>query len=455
MDKLSCFKSYDIRGKIGIELDELLIEKIGFAFATQFRTKNVVVGGDARATSELFKKALIRGLNKAGSHAIDLGMTGTEEIYFATRHLQTDGGIQVTASHNPINYNGLKIVLKNSHPLSNDNGLLDIKAMISSIELPTSYEPSITQSTNKKDYITHILSYLDLTSIKPLRIVVNAGNGAAGPVVDALEAELSSKNIPIELIKIHNEPDSSFPNGIPNPLLVENRAPTSKAIIEHKADFGVAWDGDFDRCFLFDENGQFIEGYYIVGLLAQYFLLNSQSKEKIIHDPRLYWNTKDICESYHGIAIESKTGHAFLKDIMRKENAVYGGEMSAHHYFRDFGYCDSGMIPWLLVVGLLSKTTGSLSHLVEERINLYPSSGEINQTVKNPKLILEQIEEHFKEKAIKIDHTDGLSIEFEAWRFNLRESNTEPLLRLNVESRGDIQLMKTATDKLLSLINLS
>lgn len=456
MNDLKCFKAYDIRGKIGSELDEILVEKIGYAFATQFNAKYVAVGGDARATSNAFKVALIKGLNRGGAHAIDLGLTGTEEIYFATRHLKADGGIQITASHNPIDYNGLKIVLKESHPLSNDNGLLELKERVRSLNLELeACAPMITEQTDKSDYIAHLLSYVDLSIIKPLKIVVNAGNGAAGPVIDELEKAFKQHSVPIELIKIHHQPDSTFPNGIPNPLLIENRAPTSKAIIEHQADFGVAWDGDFDRCFLFDEKGHFIEGYYIVGLLAQYFLLNSNSLEKIIHDPRLYWNTQDICETYHGKAIASKTGHAFLKDIMRKENAVYGGEMSAHHYFRDFGYCDSGMIPWLLVVGLLSKTSESLSQLVSDRIERYPSSGEINQTVKDSKKIIALIENHFKSTATKIDYTDGLSMEFDSWRFNLRESNTEPLLRLNVESRGDVNLMKTSTEKLLALINKS
>ena len=282
---------------------------------------------------------------------------------------------------------------------------------------------------------------------------MNAGNGAAGHVVDAIEEKFKALNIPVEFIKIHNHPDGTFPNGIPNPILVENRDSTRNAVLIHHADMGIAWDGDFDRCFLFDEKGQFIEGYYIVGLLAQAFLLK-QAGEKIVHDPRLVWNTLDIIEQYQGIAVQSKSGHAFIKDVMREHNAAYGGEMSAHHYFRDFAYCDSGMIPWLLAILVVSETQQSLSSLVEGMIERFPCSGEINFKVEDTQKTIQKIFDHFADLNPAIDQTDGVSLDFGAWRLNVRASNTEPLLRLNIESRTDKnpKPMQDYVDELTQLI---
>ena len=305
---------------------------------------------------------------------------------------------------------------------------------------------SVSKQDTQTAYLEHLLTYVQKDSLKPLKIVCNAGNGGAGAVIDLLESHL-----PFEFIKVHHEADGNFPNGVPNPLLKENRQPTIDAIRQHHADLGIAWDGDFDRCFFFDENGRFIEGYYIVGLLAQKFL-QEQTGASIIHDPRLTWNTIEIAETLGGNAIQCKTGHAFIKERMRAEDAVYGGEMSAHHYFRDFFYCDSGMVPWLLVVGLMSSQGKRLSELVNERMAAYPASGEINRSVEDPGALIEAIEQRYSADAESVDHTDGLSICFEKWRFNLRMSNTEPVLRLNVESRGDEALMRAKTDEIIAII---
>ncbi|GGA72613.1 phosphomannomutase [Neiella marina] len=458
MTQLTCFKAYDIRGQLGAELNDQIAYDIGRAYGQILQPKQVVVGGDARATSESLKLSLAQGLRDAGTNVIDLGLTGTEEIYFATFHLGVDGGVEVTASHNPIDYNGMKLVCEGSRPIGNDNGLLQIKALAEQAPWrETGAETAVETAGDYKqmsllnDYVKHLLSYIEPSLIKPLKLVVNAGNGAAGHVVDALEQAFAELSIPVSLIKIHNEPDSTFPNGIPNPLLPENRPATANAVKAHGADMGIAWDGDFDRCFLFDENGEFIEGYYIVGLLAEAFLQSLQGA-KIIHDPRLTWNTIDVVNQAGGEPILSKTGHAFIKQIMREKDAVYGGEMSAHHYFRDFAYCDSGMIPWLLVAQLLSVKGLPLSALVKERIAAYPSSGEINQKLTDPDAAIAHVLDTLQADALSVDHTDGISMEFDNWRFNLRKSNTEPVVRLNVESRADVQLMKQKTEQVLALL---
>ncbi|AFI83936.1 phosphomannomutase/phosphoglucomutase [Methylophaga nitratireducenticrescens] len=479
VNTLTCFKAYDIRGKLGDELNPDVAYRIGNAYAKHLNAKRVAVGGDIRHTSEPLKLALAQGLMDAGAEVIDIGMVGTEEIYFASFYLDVDGGIEVTASHNPMDYNGMKLVGRDALPISGDSGLNDIRDLAERIESPfnttkavnadmvntsdaapiknnvfsgTTHANKYQQQSILEPYVKHLMTYIDLGKVKPLKLVVNAGNGAAGHVIDAIEEQFKSANVPVEFIKVHHEADGSFPNGIPNPLLPENRAATADAVIANKADMGIAWDGDFDRCFLFDENGRFIEGYYIVGLLAEAFLLKSPG-EKIIHDPRLTWNTIDQVEAAGGKPIQSKTGHAFIKERMRLENAVYGGEMSAHHYFRDFAYCDSGMLPWLLVAELISVAGKPLSELVNERMAKYPCSGEINYRVADVSVILDKILKHFAVENPVIDRTDGISLEFEQWRFNLRSSNTEPLLRLNVESRADESLMKAKVAEIEQLIH--
>lgn len=449
----SPFKAYDIRGKLGEQLNDEVAYRIGAAFAEFLKPKKIVVGGDIRETSESLKQSISRGLVEQGVDVIDIGMTGTEEVYFATKHLNVDGGIEVTASHNPIDYNGMKLVKEESKPISADTGLKTIEKMVFSdnVMTPKKNKGVIEQMSVLTEFVEHLCTYIDLNKLKPLKLVVNSGNGAAGHVVDAVEKEFVKKGVPITFIKVHHEPDGTFPNGIPNPILLVNRTVTSEAVLKHKADMGIAWDGDFDRCFLFDEKGCFIEGYYIVGLLAEAFL-QKQPGAKIVHDPRLTWNTIDIVESNGGTPVLSKCGHAFIKEIMREEDAIYGGEMSAHHYFKDFAYCDSGMIPWLLVSELLSIKNQSLSEMVQDRIAKFPSSGEINRRLDNPDGAINAILDRYQADAIVIDKLDGISMEFEQWRFNLRKSNTEPVVRLNVESRGNNLLMQEKTQEILDLL---
>jgi phosphomannomutase len=453
--KLTCFKAYDIRGKLGSELNEDIAYRIGRAYGEYLKPKAMVLGGDVRLTSEPLKLALAKGLQDSGTDVIDIGLTGTEEIYFATSQLNVDGGIEITASHNPMDYNGMKLVREGSRPISGDSGLNDIQRLAENNIFPevnSQDRGSYIKASILDSYIKKILTYINFSRIdKPLKIVFNSGNGAAGHVIDALELEFKKNNVPVDFIKVHHHADGNFPNGIPNPLLPECRKDTTDAVIEHNADMGIAFDGDFDRCFFFDDNGTFIEGYYIVGLLAEAFLEKCPGA-KIIHDPRLSWNTIDIVENAGGIPIMSKTGHAFIKERMRIEDAVYGGEMSAHHYFRDFFYCDSGMIPWLLVIELLCIKNKTLNQLVDERMSAYPASGEINSSLPNPQRSIENVLSYYITEAINIDYTDGISVEFSNWRFNLRSSNTEPVVRLNVESRGDLNLMESKTAEILSIL---
>ena len=447
MPSISGFKAYDLRGRIPSELNPDVAYRVGRAYVEWLKPKRVIVGRDIRLSSKELCDALTKGLLDSGADVYDIGLCGTEGVYFATFAENMDGGIMVTASHNPPDYNGMKFVREQSRPISGDTGLKDIQRIAEADVYTTpARKGTHHQLDTKQKYIDHLKSYLDVSKLKKLRIVVNAGNGGAGLIVNELE-----KFLPFEFIKLFNEPDGTFPNGVPNPMLEENRAPTTDAIIKHKADLGVAWDGDYDRCFLFDEAGNFIEGYYIVGLLASMFL-KREPGGRIVHDPRLTWATLDIVKEFGGVAVQSKSGHAFMKDVMRKADAIYGGEMSAHHYFRDFGYCDGGQIPWLLVAQLMCETGKPLSALVGERIAKFPASGEINRKVADAKATIRRAEEKYKPGALAVEYTDGLSIEFDKWRFNLRSSNTEPLIRLNVESRGDAALMRAKTEELLELI---
>lgn len=446
---LACFKAYDIRGRVPEELNPGLARKIGKSFAAVYELKKVVVGRDMRLSSNSLAEALIQGLCDMGCEVLDLGLTGTEEIYHATFSLEdegVDGGVVVTASHNPADYNGMKFVVKGARPVTGESGLLDMARMIEKDSFPAPSSPvgEAVAFSSKQSYVQHLLGYIDTAKCKPLKIVVNSGNGCAGGIVDLLEAHL-----PFQFIKLQHEPDGTFPNGVPNPLLVENREVTTAAVLEHGADLGIAWDGDFDRCFFWDEKGDFVEGYYIVGLLALE-MLKAEKGAKILYDPRLTWNSEELISENGGVPVITKTGHAFIKERMRKENALYGGEMSAHHYFRDFGYCDSGMIPWLLVASLLSSTGMELSSLVQSRKKAYPVSGEINSRVKDADAVIQTIEEAYADG--RKSYIDGLSVEYDTYRFNIRKSNTEPLLRLNVETRGDEGLLAEKTKELLSYI---
>lgn len=455
MSQLTCFKAYDIRGKLGEELNEDIAYRIGRAYGEFLKPKTIVVGGDVRLTSESLKLALANGLMDAGTDVLDIGLSGTEEIYFATFHLGVDGGIEVTASHNPMDYNGMKLVRENAKPISGDTGLRDVQRLAEANDfapVDQSRRGSYKQISVLDAYVDHLMGYIDFANFtRPLKLVVNSGNGAAGHVIDAIEKRFNDAKVPVTFIKVHHQPDGNFPNGIPNPLLPECRQDTTDAVIANQADLGIAFDGDFDRCFLFDGQGQFIEGYYIVGLLAEAFL-QKEPGAKIIHDPRLTWNTIDIVTKAGGIPVMSKTGHAFIKERMRKEDAIYGGEMSAHHYFRDFAYCDSGMIPWLLIAEMLCVKNQSLGELVGQRMQAFPASGEINRKLGNAQVVIQGIRDIYEPDAVSIDGTDGVSIEYSDWRFNLRTSNTEPVVRLNVESRSNIELMKAKTADLLALL---
>jgi phosphomannomutase/phosphomannomutase/phosphoglucomutase len=446
--KISCFKAYDVRGRLPDELNEEVARRIGRAYASVIEPGTVIVGRDIRLTSESLAAALSEGLTAGGADVLDIGLCGTEEVYFATFDQGAGGGIMVTASHNPPDFNGMKFVREGSRPISGDSGLGDIHRLAEEGSFgPATRTGTVRPLSCWDRYTAHLLGYVDVDALAPLKIVVNAGNGGAGLTIDRLEPHL-----PFEFVKVHHEPDGHFPHGVPNPLLPENRAATADAVRSSGAHLGIAWDGDFDRCFLFDERGEFVEGYYIVGLLAEAFLATHRGA-RIVHDPRLTWNTIDVVKRGGGVPVQSKTGHAFIKERMRREDAVYGGEMSAHHYFRDFAYCDSGMIPWLLVAELLSRTGRSLSDMLAERMAAFPASGEINRRLSDPAASIAAIEAAYAAEALAVDRTDGLSMEFPDWRFNLRCSNTEPLVRLNVESRGDPALMRARTDELLTRLD--
>lgn len=446
--KIDSFKAYDIRGQIPGQLNADIAYRIGNATG-QFLggTGSVVVGRDMRLTSDEICDAASNGLQDAGLDVLDIGLCGTEQVYFATAELGAAGGIMITASHNPADYNGMKIVRESARPVSADTGLRDIQALAEGddrLKAATRGERRAVDVYAK--YISHLLSYVDVQGLAPLTIVTNAGNGCASLAMDGLQDQL-----PFHFVKIHHTPDGTFPNGVPNPLLPENRTPTIDAIREYEADLGIAWDGDFDRCFFFDEKGSFIEGYYIVGLLAE-SILRKNPGGKVVHDPRLTWNTVAMVEAAGGEAVQSKSGHSFIKETMREVDAVYGGEMSAHHYFRDFSYADSGMIPWLLVAELMSRTGRKLSELVSDRIARFPASGEINRVVDDAPAVLKLLHERYAPEALSVDNVDGYSFEFDQWRFNIRMSNTEPVIRLNVESRADIALMRQKTGEILDCI---
>jgi phosphomannomutase len=448
MDLSNCFKAYDVRGRVPGELNPESVYRIGRAYAGWLRPRRVAVGRDIRHSSVELTDALIRGLVDSGVDVVDIGLCGTECVYFATFSLGLDGGIMVTASHNPPDYNGLKFVREESRPVSGDTGLQEVRQLA---------EAGLFEAAGKKgaverfdiapSYREHLLGYVERSQLQPLRIVSNSGNGGAGIALDLVESAL-----PFELIKVYHQPDGSFPHGVPNPMIEENRKVTSDAVVREGADLGIAFDGDFDRCFFFDEQGRFIEGYYIVGLLAAMFLARHPGAH-IVHDPRLVWNTQDMIRSHGGRAVQCKSGHAFMKVCMRAADAVYGGEMSAHHYFRNFAYCDSGMITWLVLAQLLSQAGRPFSTLVDERIRLFPASGEINRKIADAKAAIAAVQARYVPGALAVEHVDGLSVEFERWRFNLRMSNTEPLVRLNVESRADETLMRERTAEILEMLD--
>lgn len=447
MSSDSCFKTYDIRGIVPDQLNHDLAYRVGRAFCSVVGAKNVVVGYDARISSPGLADAVIKGLAASGADVFDIGLCGTEEIYHAAFSRELDGGIMVTASHNPEEWNGMKLVGRNSTPLDPEGDFAEIRKLVESGHtLPDAVPGEVKKCSFREEYISHLLSFVDPESFKGLNILVNSGNGCAGPVIDMLEERL-----PCSFLKVHHEPDGTFPNGIPNPLLPENRGETSSLVVDNGCHLGIAFDGDFDRCFFYDENGDFVEGYYIVSMLAE-MVLKKNRGARIVHDPRLYWNTVDVVSGMGGEPCLSRTGHVFIKKAMRELDAVYGGEMSGHHYYRDFGYCDSGMLTWLLVVELLGKQSVRLSEKVAAYKSRYPVSGEINRTIENPQEVLDNLKARFGAEAENISFEDGLSMSFRDWRFNVRSSSTEPLVRLNVEARESISLVADKTREILQLM---
>ncbi len=423
---------------------------IGRVYVSEIKPQGrVVVGRDIRESSPGISKAVISGINDAGVDTVDIGLCGTEMVYFASSLEGMGGGVMVTASHNPKGYNGIKLVRKGARPISADTGLMEMEKRVRKGDIPekSSVSGTSTKRNIMNEYVDKILSFVNRDVLKPLKILANPGNGCAGLAMEVLDGFL-----PFEMECINFIPDGTFPNGVPNPLLVENRSVTTEAVRNFGADMGVAWDGDFDRCFLFDENGDFIEGYYLVGFLAKQ-ILNKNPGAKIVHDPRLTWNTIEIVNAAGGMPVLSKSGHSFIKEKMRDTEAIYGGEMSAHHYFRDYSYADSGMIPWLLVAQELSVTGLKLSELVAERIERYPCSGEINRMVSDQDSVIARLKDAYSKESTSVSEFDGISMEFgKTWRFNIRKSNTEPVVRLNVESDGNKDLLKLKTNELIKLI---
>ena len=455
MTELSCFKTYDIRGVVDVNINEDIVYRIGRAVSQHFAAKSVVIGYDARETSANFASAIAKGILDSGSNAINIGLAGTEEMYWAVSEFGACAGVEITASHNPIDYNGIKIVKSKSQPLREEADFKAIKrlaekAVFSSPRYRGNMTDRCVEARNK--YVDRVLSFIDIEKLRGLKIVVNSGNGAAGPTFDAIAKRLLESGAPLEFIRINHTPDHTFPNGIPNPILPKNHYPTAKAIKEVGADLGVAFDGDFDRCFFFDENGTFVQGEYIVGLFAHIFL-EKEPDSTIVHDPRVIWNTRNIIKNKGGVAVQSKTGHAFIKQTMRAHNAIYGGEMSAHHYFRDFAFCDSGMIPWLLIAELISNSGRTLADWVKERFVAFPSSGETNFRVKDVKASISRVLAAYRADAVSLDESDGVSLTFKDWRFNLRTSNTEPLLRLNIESYGNASKLQAKVTDIANIIN--
>lgn len=445
---MSPFKRYDIRGRLGSDLDEAVAHRIAGAFARVTGADRVVLARDCRASSPALAAAVAAGLMAQGVRVLDLGLAGTEEMYFATAHLGAGGGIMVTASHNPRDYNGMKLVGPGAVPLD-DIGFARVRDLSAAAfdRLPGGSREDA--SAVRQAYVAHVAGLVG--PVGPLRVLVNSGNGAAGPTLDALAEGLAARGTRLDLVRMHHDPDGRFPNGIPNPLLPENRPQTETAVRAAGADLGVAFDGDFDRCFLFDEAGGFLDGEHVVALLARAELARHPGAV-IVHDPRVIWAVEDSVAQGGGRSVLAPTGHVFLKAAMRAHGAVYGGEMSAHHYFRDFMCCDSGMIPWLMVAGLLCRSGQGLGETVGALRRDFPSSGEINFTVPDTATMVARVRFALGPEARGEDHTDGLSLDFGAWRLNLRASNTEPLLRLNVEARGDAALVAEGVARVRALI---
>lgn len=442
------FKAYDVRGRVAGEFNADLACRIGAALVRFTGAKEVVLGRDARLSSPEIADAVADGVNRAGADVADLGLCGTEHVYFATGGYGCGAGVMVTASHNPADYNGLKLVREEARPISADTGLAEI-ARLAESPPPLGARGRRRRAKVLGAWSRRVLGFVEDLPMDPLKVVVNSGNGAAGPSVNKL-----SQHIPLKIVHLLAEPDGNFPNGVPNPLLESTRNATSEAVLANNADFGVAFDGDFDRCAFFDERGEFVDPYYTVGMFASALLPAQPTDDRrVVHDPTLVWDTQEQVQSAGGQPIRNRAGHSYIKQRMREEDAVYGGESSAHHYFREFLYCDSGMIPWVLMAGLLSVQGGSLAERTAERRRRFPTSGEINLPVgEDPAPLMQRLSDTYSAQGALIDNIDGLSIDFPDWRFNLRPSNTEPLLRLNLETRADPQLLAEKTAELKSRI---
>lgn len=455
----SIFKAYDIRGIFPEQINELDAYKIATAVCQFLKPSELVVGCDVRLSSPALKRAAIKAITNQGIKVIDVGDISTDMLYFSVGNYNYAGGLTITASHNPKEYNGMKIVREQSKPISSDSGLFEIRDIAASLEIEASVlEGEINESLVEKreilsDYAQKVNSFADLSNCKPFKIIANPNFGVGGKALDKM-----LEGLPVEVIKINYNPDGNFPKGRPDPLIPENREEISKLIVEHGADFGVAWDADADRCFFFTEKGEFIEGYFITALLGK-ILLEKSKGETIIHDTRLTWAIEDIIQEDGGKTIATKAGHSFIKERMRKENAIFGGEMSAHYYFRDYFFCDCGMIPFVMMLEMLSKENRTLSQIMDEMFwKKYFVSGEINTQVQSVPDVIGKIKSAFIEKATKIDEQDGISLDFVSqendelsWRFSVRGSNTEPVIRLNVEAKSQA-LMGEKRDILLSMI---
>jgi len=440
------FKAYDVRGIYPDELDEAGAYAIGRAYVEEFEPRRIAVGRDMRLSAPAMSEAVMRGAAEAGADVVDLGLVGTEMVYFAVGELALEGGIAVTASHNPKEYTGMKIVRRGALPVGGDSGLLDIRtrALAEGARHETGPKGTITQQDIWPQFVERVLSFIDVDAVKPLRVVIDAANGMAGAMLPPVLARL-----PIEAVRCYFDPDGSFPNHEPNPLLPENREFIVNKVTEESADLGVAFDGDADRCFFVDDSAEFVPGDFVTALLAE-SILEKDPGGKILYDVRASWAVPATIERAGGVPLVNRVGHAFFKHRMREEGAVFGGEVSGHYYFRDFSQADSGVIPFLLMLELVSKRDKKLSEILRPLRERYFITGELNTPVADVALKLQELKERFGPEG-KVSHLDGLSVEAEQWHMNVRPSNTEPLLRLNLEALSP-ELMERKRDEVLEVI---
>jgi phosphomannomutase len=439
------FKAYDVRGIYPSELDEVGAYAVGRAYVEQFEPKTIAVGRDMRASSPSMASAVIQGAADGGAEVKNIGMVGTEMLYFGVGELDLDGGVMITASHNPKEYTGMKIVRRGALPVGGDSGLLEIRERTQKIESPELVDKPPAESVDIYDaFVNRVLSFIDVDDVKPLRVVIDAGNGMAGAMLPPI-----LERLPVDSVRCFFEPDGTFPNHEPNPLLPENREFVMNKVREERADLGIAFDGDADRCFFVDDTGEFVPGDFVTALLAE-SMLEKEPGAKIIYDVRASWAVPDTVERHDGTPLVNRVGHAFIKERMRKEGALFGGEVSGHYYFRDFNQADSGTIPALLMLELVSKRGQPLSQILRPFRERYFITGELNTPVPDVALKLQELKEHFAGEG-EISHLDGISVTADDWHMNVRPSNTEPLLRLNLEALAP-DLMERKRDEALAVI---